>query len=188
MKITILNGSPNGKGTCSSIINSIVDKVSGNHQVAIHSLNTLNIHGCQECFACRTSNSDICFFKDGLSDILEEVKTADMLILASPVFYADLSAQTKCFIDRTWSFFGINGSSALQLPKNRKMIFILSFGYSDADHYDDVFTKYEQYFAMFGFSEISLIKACGAQYFNNRPRNQDEIEREIERIMKVYDM
>lgn len=105
-----------------------------------------------------------------------------MVIIASPVFYADISAQLKCFIDRTWSYFGINGQSASHLVKNRKLVFILSFGYSDKYHYNDLIQKYTNYFKMFGFTQIDCIIACGAQYHNNVPMNKSEIDQNILRI------
>jgi len=142
------------------------------------------IRGCQECYVCRKSKTDKCYFNDDLSNVLEEVKTTEMLIIASPVFYADISAQLKCFIDRTWSYFGINGQSASHLTKNRKMVFILSYGYSDKSHYNDLIKKYEIYFQMFGFTQIEYIIAYGAQYYNNNPINRTEIDQNILRLFK----
>jgi len=117
-----------------------------------------------------------------LSEILEEVKTTEMLILATPVFYADVSAQMKCFIDRTWSYFGITGQTDAHLPRNRKLILILSFGYPDKNHYDSLAQKYAQYFSMFGFTQVETIIACGAQYFKNYPDNRAEVNEKIQKI------
>jgi len=185
MNITIINGSPNKNGTCSSVLDTIMKRIENQNEISIYNLNKLNIHGCQECFACRKSKTDICYFKDDLSGILEEVKTTEMLILATPVFYADVSAQMKCFIDRTWSYFGITGQTATHLQRNRKLIFILSYGYADKNHYDSLVQKYEQYFKMFGFTQVEYIIACGAQYFMNYPVNKAEVNEKVQKIFGV---
>lgn len=188
MTITIINGSPNAKGTCSRIIESLQSRIDPDNHVTAFNLNTMNIHGCQECFACRNAKSDTCFYKDDVSAALEKVKTTDVLILASPIFYGDVTAQAKCFIDRTWAYFGRNGQTATHLKQNRKIVFLLSFGYTDTDHYDAILQKYAMYFKLFGFSNVESIKACGAQYFNNVPVNNEEIEQSISRTVKFINL
>jgi multimeric flavodoxin WrbA len=185
MRVTVLNGSPNKQGTCSFIIREIVDRISDDVEVSRHELNELSIHGCQECFACRSSRTDRCYHEDDLSPVLQEVKTTDCLILASPVFFADLSAQMKCFVDRTWAYFGQNGQSAGHLKRNRRIVFILSYGYGDPGHYDDLLEKYAAFFQMYGFSRIECIVAYGAQFFSNLPSNMDEITSGIDRVSEA---
>jgi multimeric flavodoxin WrbA len=41
---------------------------------------------------------------DDMNDILKDLDKSDMLVLASPIYWFDVSAQTKCFIDRMYAF------------------------------------------------------------------------------------
>ncbi len=184
MKIVAINGSPRPAGTCSRVLTDLLGRFpSGDHEIHSYPLNAMNIHGCQECYACRHAKSDRCVVKDDLSGVLENAKNADLLIVATPVFYADVSAQLKCFIDRTWSYYGITGFSAEHLPRNRSLIFIQSYGYTDATIYDSLFEKYRYYFEMFGFSRGHLINAYGAQWHAPEIRNKAEVEQSIDRIV-----
>ncbi len=61
-------------------------------------LNKLKIAPCQECEKIR--NDGTCIVEDDFQGLYEKVKKADALILASPIFFGSLSAQTKIMIDR----------------------------------------------------------------------------------------
>ena len=191
MKIVSINGSPRKDGACSSVTSSLMKRFENEgHEIHSVHLNSLHIHGCQECFSCRNNKSDCCIIKDDLTEILELVKTADLLILSTPVFFADISAQLKCFIDRTWSYYGRTGFSADHLPRNRSFVFIQSYGYTDASIYNSLFEKYKVYFQMFGFDHCYRINAYGAQWHTPEIKNLREIEGTIDqivpRIKRVY--
>lgn len=184
MKIVWINGSPRIDGACSTVTNTLMQKFENEeHEIHRYHLNSLKIHGCQECFSCRRSKSDRCAVKDDLSEILEMAKSADLLILSTPVFYADISAQLKCFIDRTWSYYGRTGYSADHLPRNRSLVYIQAYGYTDPSKYDSLFEKYKIYFQMFGFEHCYQINAYGAQWNTPEILNEREIESTIEEIV-----
>jgi multimeric flavodoxin WrbA len=183
MNTLVIHGSPRPDGTSSAAATALALKLrKPGNEISAYNLNELELHGCQECFACRDRNEDRCFVADGLSDVLEQAKTADILIVASPVFYADISAQLKCFIDRTWSYFGKGGLSAEHLPRNRKMVFILSYGYDDPSVYDHLFEKYKIYFTMFGFDECFFVKARGGEGRSPQIVNGKEVDEQLEFI------
>lgn len=184
MKIVVINGSPRPNGTCSSVLTNLLGRFNpGDHEIHTYPLNAMNIRGCQECYACRHAKTDNCAIKDDLSEVLENAKSADLLVVATPVFYADVSAQLKCFIDRTWSYFGRTGFSAEHLPRNRKLIFIQSYGYMDATIYNSLFEKYRYYFEMFGFNHCYPINAYGAQWHIPEISNKVEVEQSMDRIV-----
>jgi NAD(P)H-dependent FMN reductase len=187
MKVMAINGSPRRDGASATVAREIASAFAGSgHEVKEYHLNGLSIHGCQECFSCRIEKTDLCNLKDGLSEILEQAKIAEVLVVSTPVFYADISAQLKCFIDRTWSYFGRTGVSAEHLPKGRSLVFIMSYGYADPAVYDGVYEKYSRYFRMFGFDRCYMIKAYGAQYNSPEIVNRQEVERLVREIpMKI---
>ena len=61
--------------------------------------------------------------EDELTEVLEAIKKADTLVLASPVYFGDISGRLKCFFDRTYSYFNPDFSS--RLPSGKKAVFIL---------------------------------------------------------------
>lgn len=61
-------------------------------------LNELKFSSCQECKNIRRDG--VCIIKDDWQDIYSEIEKSDAIILASPIFFGSVSAQTKMFIDR----------------------------------------------------------------------------------------
>jgi multimeric flavodoxin WrbA len=139
--------------------------------------------GCIECFQCRNNHVDKCSLNDDLSIPLEELKTADCAIISSPIFYADISSQLKGFIDRTWAYFGKTGMSIVNPKMDRSLVFIVTYGLNDNHVYDDVFERYRKYFSMFGFTKQYFIKGYGAQYFDMKLKNQDQVNSEIDFVV-----
>lgn len=54
---------------------------------------------CSGCYACKSTG--ICAIKDDMADILQKIIDADVLVLASPVYFYSIDAQLKAVIDRT---------------------------------------------------------------------------------------
>lgn len=60
----------------------------------------LNINPCRACYACWFKTSGKCVQKDDATKVIEKIRQADMLVIASPVYFYGLSAQLKAIIDR----------------------------------------------------------------------------------------
>ncbi len=58
-------------------------------------LNGLNIKPCQGCYTCQKEDSKGCAVDDDLQDIYPKIIEVDALIIASPVYWFTMSAQTK---------------------------------------------------------------------------------------------
>jgi len=98
-----------------------------------------------------------------MAEVLEAVREADVVLLASPVYYGDISSQLKAFIDRSFSylkpdFHSIPEPSRLN-PK--KLVFVISQGNPDEALFADIFPRYERFLKWLGFSDTRLIRACG---------------------------
>lgn len=104
MNIVALYGSPRKKGNSASLASRFLEKAEelGAGTRSFY-LNTMNIKGCQACMGCKTKK-DHCIVKDDLADVLEAVRETDVLVLATPIYFGDVSAQLKMFIDRTYSY------------------------------------------------------------------------------------
>ncbi len=93
MKIISLLGSPREHGNSSIIASRFCDKAQKlGAQIQTFSLNKLDFRGCQACMACKTK-LDKCALEDDLTEVLEAVRQTDVLVLASPVYFRDVSAQ-----------------------------------------------------------------------------------------------
>ena len=164
MKIVCLLGSPRTKGNSTILAKRFCDQAKAlGAKVQAFSLNKLTYRGCQACMACKTGGLETCVLKDDLAKILEAVVRCDILVLASPIYYGDLSSQLKAFVDRTFSFLTADYTTnphPSRLPPGKKLIFMLTQGQPDEKQFDDVFPRYEAFFRWYGF-ETYLIRACG---------------------------
>ena len=187
MKILALNGSPKNNGASATIMSALNAKLAAKgHGVKRYDLNSLEMRGCQECYVCKKKKTDRCCIQDGLAGPLEDMKSVDAVVVATPVFYGDVSAQLKCFIDRTWSYFCGEGFSAGHLPRGRKLVFIMSYGYDDPSIYDALWERYRMYFNLFGFDECRLIKAYGAVHQAPEIHNREEAEGLVEAAAAAF--
>lgn len=166
MKVVCLLGSPRTKGNSAIVAGTFIDALKPcGAEVTTYVLNKLNYRGCQACYACKTTH-DRCVLKDDLGEVLEAVRAADVLVLATPVYYGDIPGQMKSFIDRTFSFLVpdyITNPSPSRLAPGKTLVFIITQGHPDEKMFSDVFPRYESFLKWYGYSDIHLIRACGVQ-------------------------
>ena len=100
--IVILNGSPRKHGNTATLCDAFVEgaEAAGNH-VTRFDLQTMNIHGCLGCMKGGKDPQSPCVQKDDMAAILDRLVEADVIVMATPVYFYTMSAQMKMFIDRT---------------------------------------------------------------------------------------
>ena len=100
-KVLILSGSPriggNSDMLCDEFMKGAIE--SGN-QVEKINVSKKKIDYCKGCYYCQTHNGE-CAIKDDMAGILQKIIEADVLVLASPVYFYSIDAQLKALIDRT---------------------------------------------------------------------------------------
>jgi multimeric flavodoxin WrbA len=176
MKMVTLLGSPRSKGNSATIANLIVDTAADlGAQNRTFELNRLNYRGCQACYACKTM-ADACVMRDDLAEVLAAVQEADLVVLASPVYYGEVSGQLKSFIDRTFSFLVPDYiTSAYPSRLNpKRLIFVLTQGHPDEELFADIFPRYQNFLKWQGFTDIRLVRACGVG-----PGREDRVPEEV---------
>lgn len=127
MKILVMIGSPHPKGNTAAMVAAFSAGASEKgHQVTVVDVCRKNIAGCLACEYCHQEGSGherVCIQKDDMQDVYPLLDEADMIVLASPVYYHSFSGQLQCAINRIY---------ALDKPKNlKKAALILSSGSDD---------------------------------------------------------
>jgi len=104
MKVVAIVGSPHVNGNCSFLVDEALKEISSQGiQTEKISLAEVNIAPCQGHDACSTFK--VCKIKDDGPSVIKKFNEADAVILASPVYFYDITAQMKCFIDRNFFSF-----------------------------------------------------------------------------------
>ena len=175
MKITCVKGSPRINGNSSSLADYFLKNFGPEDEIKTFNLNQLNYMGCQGCRKCLT-DAEKCIINDDLQEVLEAVRESDVLVLASSVYYGELTSQTKGFIDRTYSFnvpdFMTNPNPS-RLETGKCLVMVLAQGHPDENMFGDIFTRYNYFFEKKGFNENHLIRACGVLNNGDIHRKKD---------------
>jgi len=161
MKIVAVLGSPRPRGNSAGLAHEFLDTAKElGAEVRVFALNQMEFQGCQGCGACKTDRES-CILEDDLTPVLEAVKAADVFLMASPVYFGDLSGQLKCFFDRTYSYARPDFSS--RVPSGKAAVIVLVQAQPDESQFADIFPRYERWLKMFGFDPVYLLRATGVR-------------------------
>lgn len=105
MKVMAFNGSPRKKkwNTVTLLENALKGAASVGADTELIQLYDLNYSGCISCFACKKlsrKKDGFCAVKDDLTSVLERVRSADALIIGSPIYFGTESAATRALLER----------------------------------------------------------------------------------------
>lgn len=177
MKLLHLFGSPHLNGNTATIAQTFTDQaVTLGAEVSRYNLNRLHYRGCQGCFACKTT-AERCVIEDDITPALDAMQDADVILFSSPVYYSDVSAQLKGFIDRTFSYFVPEYwkyEKKTRLKPGKQLIFLLAQGAVDESLFDDIFPRYRDIFSWHNFERIHLLRATGV-YWPTQAAKRPEI-------------
>jgi len=101
-KVIAINGSPRRNGNTSILMRHIVEEL---RKVGITTeevnLGGCVARGCTACRKCRDNQDGHCVFDDDIvNSCIDKMVEADGIILGSPVYFLDVTAEMKGFIDR----------------------------------------------------------------------------------------
>lgn len=104
-KVLVISSSPRKNGNSDLLAREFERgaREAGN-EVEFVSLREKKIGYCLACNYCH-SHGNVCAVKDDMAGLLEKLQWADVYALATPVYYYNVSAQMKTFIDRTFARF-----------------------------------------------------------------------------------
>lgn len=165
MKISCLIGSPRQNSNCAEIAARFRETaVMMGAQVQTFVLNQMAYKGCQGCMACKTT-SEQCVQRDDLAPMLESLKQSDVIVMATPIYCADVPGQVKCFIDRTYSYMTpsyLTDSNPSRVPEGKQLVMIVTQGAPVAELFADVPEKYGKFLKRsMALGETHLIRGVG---------------------------
>ena len=169
MRILVLNGSPRLNGNTKQMVEAFrAGAKSAGHQVDVADVCRMKINGCLACEYCHSKGNGSCIQKDDMQEIYDLLKEAEMLVMASPIYYHGISGQLKCVLDRFYS------AAYPRKPKNlKKVAMILSSG--DADMYDGaMFSCQGDFLDYLGLEDMGVFTAHGSE--NSSAAKLDELK------------
>lgn len=149
-KVVIIFGSPRKNSNTHLLVEKAVEGLQDNGiSTEIFYLNEMDIKGCQACYYCKKNNTTKCAAKDDMQTILSSINEAEGLIIASPIYFCNITAQTKIWLDRLFPFIDMTASSIM--PKGKKASFIFTQNQPDFSLFTDNIKSFEFMLQLIGF-------------------------------------
>jgi len=140
-KIMIIDGGPRKNMNTAAMVEAFAEGVrEGGAEAKVVRLYDLEYKGCRSCMACQLKDKRVpsCQWKDELTDILAECTNADGLVIASPIYYGEVTAMTRAFIERLTFPWLSYSEGKIEAPKKMPvtMIYTMNAGpaYSEQMH------------------------------------------------------
>ena len=150
MKTIILNGSPRKSWNTAQLLQKARrGAVDAGQAVEYFDLYDLNFTGCRSCLACK--RKDIpdpckCYWQDGLTSLLEQVRKADRLILGSPIYYGEPTGVLRCFLERlVFPVMSYNDYSSIY-PGHTDVDIFLTMNVGSEQYRQQYEAKFQDYF------------------------------------------
>ena len=127
-KILVPLGSPRKKSNSTALAEQIVKGVQSAGATAEKIfLHGKNIAPCQACYACRQPDSKGCAIDDEMQRLYPKLIEADGWVIASPVYWFTMSAQTKLFLDRCFALLAYKKNAFT----GKRIAIAMSYGDTD---------------------------------------------------------
>ncbi|WP_270493459.1 flavodoxin family protein [Eisenbergiella porci] len=172
-KILVVQGGGRFNGNTSQLADAFIQgAMEAGYTVEKISLNKTEVKGCIGCNACRYGKP--CVQKDGFNELVPKIKTADLIVFASPLLFWTLSSKIKAFIERFYCIAEEDPNPPLgryeRYPVKDAALLMTSA--------DDFFWTYEQAVSYYkftiinymGFRDKGMLLAGGCGDTNGKPQ------------------
>lgn len=154
-RIVVLNGSPRRSGNTSTLVRAFTEGAEGaGHTVTTFFLQDMDIHGCKGCFGGGKNPEHPCVQKDGMDEIYPAYREADVVVLASPLYYWNLSGQLRTAFDRLFAVAECHPN--YENPKKECVLLMAAEG----DDFKEVELYYDRLMGHLGWTDRGKV-LCG---------------------------
>ena len=156
-KIVILNGSPRKNGNTSALVKAFREGAErAGHTVTEFFLDHMNLHGCKGCFGGHSDRECPCVQQDDMNQIYPAVRDCDVVVLASPLYYWNLSGQLRTAMDRLFALEE-GGQNLLRGNGKSSALLMAAEGYE----FDDAVLYYDHLMAHLRWQNLGHVLAGG---------------------------
>jgi len=173
MKGLILFGSPHLTGKTNKILTEVLASQALGIDFQRIDLLKKDIHHCIGCNQCNTGDFS-CIYDDDMVEIYEAIESADVIILATPIYFNSVTSIMKTMIDRCQRFFNMKVNQGVHF-KEKKGVLIATAGSKLPKSFES-FSNVADYFF------LSVNGQIGKKLFVNGTDQENYFNRHIEGI------
>ncbi|WP_294016983.1 flavodoxin family protein [uncultured Treponema sp.] len=155
-RILVLNGSVRRGGNTELLVQSFAEGARKNNSVEIVSMADFKVNPCIGCNSCFNREENDCSQNDDMTKVYEKLKSTDILVIASPVYFYGISAQLKAMIDR------LHTPMRNSFPI-KKLALILVGAASLPEMFDAIKVQYRLALNFFGLEDAGTVLVRGAK-------------------------
>lgn len=154
--IIIFIGSMRKNGNTARLTQSFAEGAARNNNVEIVSVADCKVNPCIGCNSCFTREGNKCFQNDDMLQIYEKLKNADIVVIASPVYFYGISAQLKAIVDRL--------HTPMRNTFHIKKLGLLLVGAAELPNlFDPVIMQYQMVLDFFKLESIGIVLVRGVK-------------------------
>ena len=176
MTIIALQGSPRKKGNTNRVLDEMIKGAEDNgHEVKKYFLQELDIAPCSGCEIC--ANGKDCRYEDDGAEIINQLAEGAGVILASPIYFGQMTAQAKTIVDRFYSIFNnpdkkFNGKAAM----------IFTHAFPDKDIYEPYIklTEAQPFLNNTELEFIETLEVAGVKAIGDADNAEDDLKKAYE--------
>jgi len=118
MKVLVLNGSPRKNGTVSSLLKTLTEPLSTEHEVEWIDVCKLQMKYCTACMVCR--EKEICILpEDDAHTVGKKIQDTDALVIGTPTHWGNMCAPLKLLFDRNVPVFMGESPGGMPVPRQK---------------------------------------------------------------------
>lgn len=173
MNILGLSASPRREGNTGWVINMMLEGAAEKGaKTTLRHFGELNMKPCTGCFACKKSADSGCVLKDDMQTIYDDYKKADTVILGSPVYMGQMTAQAKIFTDRMFALLSPRFSPHFteSLSARKKLVLLFTQGNPDTEKFREYFDYTKKMFTILELDVVGLYVVEGMRQESAREK------------------
>ena len=164
-KIVVFNGSPHTNRTTAALLNAVADGAKSKGAEIVHyDLNAKYIRGCQDCGGCRREGREdaemICVQDDYLKPAYKDVFEATGIVLGTPIYGGNVTAQTLTFLQRLRPF---RDSERKSLIPGKSFITVITHANPNKEQYLERIGELQRVFTNYGWEDAGKVIWAGAR-------------------------
>ena len=182
MKMIAFNASPRKNGNTAWAIKTILESAQKQGaETQSWNCRDLDIKPCQSCFGCHKDGSSGCVINDDMQKLYKEMESAELLILGTPIYMGQMTAQAKTFVDRLFAKISPRFSPHYKEKEvKRKLILVFTQGNPERNMFQVYIDYTKQMFQMLEFDVIEVVVITGTR--SEAAHEQKELHAILENI------
>ena len=179
MKALCIIGSPKTNGSTARLVDRVIEGMESQKiKVSRYFLDEMNINYCKGCEKCEVNRK--CVQRDDMDVLIDEIYESDIVLLASPSYWGDVTGQMKTFIDRSLPLCNAK-TGETPVPKGKVGVAVAVRAGKTKEENQHIVHTFKHYFGHLEIQPIAVLTADGIS-------SVSDIENDLTKLEEAYSL